>query len=402
MTKRNTPKGPMTTAIHAGEAPDPATGASAPPIHMSSTFVSEEPAGFSAHELGPDSPYGYARWANPTVDMLERKIAALEETEGCLCMASGMAAASAIFFTFLSAGDHVVVSDVSYAGVAELARDTLPRMGIEVSIVDMSDPANLVSALRDTTKLVHCESPSNPINRLTDLAAVSKLARDAGALVSCDATFASPMGQRSADLGVDLVMHSTTKYIGGHGDAVGGAVCATASLISQMRIEAAIHHGGVLSPFNAWLIARGAATLPLRMKAHQAGAMAVAQWLEGQSSATKVIYPGLPSHPQYDLAQRQMTNTSGMISFQVGNAARGQDLAWKMIKAFETIHYAVSLGHHRTLIYWMETAPMIENSFRLEGAQLDSYRAFAGDGIFRMSIGLEDAEDLIDDLSQVL
>ena len=275
MTHRNQSRGLQTTAIHAGEAPDPTTGASAPAIHMSSTFVSEEAAGFSAHDLGPDSPFLYARWANPSVDMLERKLAALEGTEACLCTASGMAAASAIFFTFLSAGDHALISDVSYAGVAELARDTLPRLGIEVTTVDMSDLSAVAAALRPNTRLVHSETPVNPIGRLTDLAALARLTHDAGALLSCDATFASPLGQNATALGVDLILHSLTKYVGGHGDAVGGAVAGRADLVKQMRLEASIHHGGILSPFNAWLIARGAATLPLRMKAHQAGAQAV-------------------------------------------------------------------------------------------------------------------------------
>lgn len=403
MTHRNGPRGPMTTAIHAGEAPDTATGASAPALHMSSTFVTDQVAGFSAHDLEEDnSAYLYARWGNPTVDMLEKKIAAMEGVDACLCTASGMAAASAIFFTFLSAGDHAVISDVSYAGVAELARDTLPRWGIEVTLVDMSDLNAVAAAIRPNTKLVHTESPVNPIGRLTDLAAVARLAHDAGALVSCDATFASPIGQKTAALGVDLIMHSVTKYIGGHGDAVGGAVAGRAELIAQIRAEAAIHHGGIMSPFNAWMIARGAATLPLRMRAHAEGAQAVAEWLEAQSSVTRVIYPGLKSHPQHDLAQLQMDNYSGMISFQVGDAATGEALAQQMIEKLQTIHYAVSLGHHRSLIFWMGTDALMDTSFRLEGAQLESYRAYAGDGVFRMSVGLEDAEDLIADLSQVL
>lgn len=402
MRRSNTPMGPMTRAIHAGETPDSATGASAPPIHMSSTFVSDSIGGFSAHDLTPDSPYAYARWSNPTVAMLEAKIAALQGAEACLCTASGMAAASAILFSLLQQGDHLILSDVSYAGVAELARDTLPRMGIEVSVVDLSDPANLSQALRPNTRLVHSETPANPICRLTDLATVSQIAHQAGALHSTDATFASPLGQDAIGLGVDLVMHSTTKYIGGHGDAVGGAVAGPAELIRKLRFEAAIHHGGILSPFNAWLIARGAATLPLRLKAHQAGAQAVAQWLEGHPKVTRVIYPGLPSHPQYDLAQRQMSNTSGMIAFQVGGVTQGERIAQAMIDRLEILHYAVSLGHHRSLIFWMETAGLMETSFRLQRAQADSYRAYAGDGIFRLSVGLEDAEDLIADLDRAL
>ncbi len=402
VAKSNSYTGLSTTAIHAGEGPDPTTGASAPNIVMSSTYVADETAGFSAHDLSDESPFLYGRWANPSVRSLENKIAALEGTESCLCLASGMAAATAIFLTVLSEGDHAIVSDVSYAGVAELARDTLPRFGIEVSLVDMTDLEAVANAVRPNTRLIHTESPANPIMRLTDLAAVSEIARQAGAKHSCDATFASPIGQKSAALGVDYVMHSITKYIGGHGDAIGGAVCGTAEDIKGLTIEAAIHHGGILSPFNAWLIARGTSTLPLRLRAHQEGAMAVARWLEDHPHVTKVLYPGLESHPQHALAQRQMRNFSGMLSFQVGDEATGEALAARMAKELQVIHHAVSLGHHRSLIWWMPTSGMMETSFRLSGRQLESYRDYAGDGIFRLSIGLEDAEDLIADLDRVL
>lgn len=404
MRNRNASKGLMTKVIHAGEAPDPTNGASAPALHMSSTFVTDQVAGFSAHdhEDEADVPYLYARWANPNVRTLEAKISALEQTEDCVCLASGMAAATAIFLTFLSAGDHLVISDVCYAGVAELAHDTLPRMGIEVSRVDMSNIESVSAAVRPNTRLIHTESPVNPIGRLTDLAAVSEIARKADALISCDATFASPLGQTNKDLGIDLIMHSVTKYIGGHGDAIGGAIAGRKELIERIRNESGIHHGSIMSPFNAWLIARGMATLPLRMKEHETGASAVANWLENRDAVTRVIYPGLASHPQYELAQRQMKNTSGMIMFQVGNAAKGKEVAQQMIERLQIIHYAVSLGHHRSLVFWMETAALMATSFRLEGAQLESYRAYAGDGVFRLSVGLEDAEDLIADLAQVL
>lgn len=402
MAIRNRPKGINTIAIHAGEAPDVATGASAPPIHMSSTFVTDQVAGFSAHDIEEEVGFIYGRWGNPTVRMLERKLAALEGTEDCLCLASGMAAANAIFLTFLSAGDHAVISDVSYAGVAELVRETLPRFGIDITLVDMSDLDAVAGAIRAETKLVHCECPVNPIGRLTDLATVAKHAHAAGALVSCDATFASPIGQNCKELGIDLIMHSVTKYIGGHGDAIGGAVAGTASLVARMRAEAAIHLGAIMSPFNAWLIGRGAATLPMRMKGHQENAQRVAEWLESRESVTRVIYPGLKSHPQHDLALQQMNNTSGMIAFQVGDAATGRTTAQKLIDQLEIIHYAVSLGHHRSLIFWMETEGLMETSFRLEGRARESYRSFAGDGVFRLSVGLEDSEDLIADLAGVL
>lgn len=402
MARSNRYSGIQTTAIHAGEEPDKATLASAPPINMSSTFVVEEAAGFSAHDLTEDSPWTYARWANPTVAMLEKKIAALEGVDDCLCTASGMAAACGIFLTFLSAGDHLIVSDVSYAGVAELARDTLPRMGIEVSFVDMSNSSNVAKAMRPNTRLVHAETPANPILRLSDLKAIADIAHQGGALVSCDNTFATPIGTNPTKFGVDLIMHSATKYLCGHGDAVGGAIAGSKELIAKLRLEAGIHHGGIMSPFNAWLIARGMATLPLRMKAHEAGALAVARWLEDHPKVSRVMYPRLESHPQHDLARDQMQNFSAMIAFQVGDRATGDALADKMVKELEIIHYAVSLGHQRSLIFWMPSEDLINGSFKLQGAGEESFRAYAGDGIFRMSIGLEDAEDLIADLDRVL
>ena len=400
--KKNTYSGIQTIAIHAGEGPDPTTNASAPPIHMSSTFVSEEAAGFSAHDLTDDSPWLYARWANPTVSMLEKKIAAIEGVEDALCTASGMAAATAIFLTFLQKGDHVIISDVSYAGVAELARDTLPRFGIETTFVDMADLEAVEAAIQKNTKLVHIETPVNPILRLTDVKAVKEITLKAGALLSADCTFSTPLGAKANALGIDLIMHSATKYLCGHGDAVGGVIAGSKSLISKLRLEAGIHHGGVMSPFNAWLISRGVATLPLRMEAHQKNATTLANWLENHPSVTDVKYPGLESHPQYDLALKQMNNLSAMLSFQVGNEEAGKKLANKMTQKLEVIHYAVSLGHHRSLIFWMPTEDLINGSFKLTERQSESYRKYAGDGIFRMSVGLEDVDDLILDLERVL
>lgn len=401
MGNANADKGMATLAIHAGEVPDEKTGAVAD-LTMSTTYVVKQPLGFSAHDLGAETPFVYTRWGNPTVEALQRKMAALEGTDAALCFASGMAATAAVFFSFLSAGDHLVISDVSYAGVAELARETLPRFGIAVTPVDMTDLQAVADAMRPNTRLVHVETPVNPLTRLTDLAAVSVIAKQAGALVSCDSTFASPVATRPAEYGVDLVIHSLTKYIGGHGDALGGAVCANAELISRLNVEAAIHHGGVLSPFNAWLISRGAGTLTLRMRAHEENAMAVAAWLQTHPRVPKVYYPGLPSHPQHKLAKRQMRNFSGMIAFQAGSKARGEAVAAAMMEKFETVHYAVSLGHHRSLCFWMNAEALLGSSFRLEGKSRDAYRAWAGDGIFRMSVGLEDAIDIIRDLDRVL
>ena len=389
-----------TAAVHAGERPDPATGASSPNLVMSSTFVTRDPTGFSAHDLDDASGYLYTRWSNPTVAQLEAKLCALEGAESCLCFGSGMAAAAGLLLSLLKSGDHVVMSDTNYAGVAELGRDTLPRLGIEVSFADTSDPRNVEAALRPATKLIWLETPANPIVRLTDIAAVAAIAAAHGSVrVAVDSTFATPVATRPLELGAHYVMHSLTKYIGGHGDAVGGAVLGGRDDIAALRLEAGIHYGGVLSPFNAWLIMRGAATLPLRMKAHEENALAVAHFLEGHPRVTRVMHPGLPSHPQHELARRQMDNFSGMLTFRTEG---GTELAGRMARDLRVIHYAVSLGHHRSLVFRLDTEPLMESSFRLKGAQLESYRRYAGDGIFRMSVGLEDPEDLCADLERVL
>ena len=388
-----------TAAVHAGESPDPATGASAPNLVMSSTFVTHEAGGFSAHDLDEESGYLYTRWSNPTVAQLEAKLCALEGAEAGLCFGSGMAAAAGVLFSLLSAGDHVIMSDTNYAGVAELGRDTLPRMGIDATFVDASAPLNVEAAIRPRTRLIWLETPANPIVRLTDLEAVGAIAAAHPRIrVAVDSTFATPVATRPLELGAHYVMHSLTKYIGGHGDAVGGAVLGSREDIAALRLEAAIHYGGILSPFNAWLIMRGAATLPIRMKAHEENATAVASFLEDHPRVGRVIYPGLASHPQHDLARRQMDNFSAMLTFQVDD---GPALAEEMARRLRVIHYAVSLGHHRSLIFWMDTPSLMETSFRLRDDALESYREYAGDGIFRMSVGLEDPADLCEDLARV-
>jgi methionine-gamma-lyase len=403
MTKRSNRRGLRTTAIHAGEAPDPETGASAPNLVMSTTYALERPQGFSIHAIGEDAPYIYTRWSNPTVRQLEAKLAALEGAEACQAFASGMAASAGLLLSLLSSGDHLVMSDVNYAGTAELARQTLPRLGIEVTAVDSSDLEAVSAAFRANTRLLWIETPANPILRLSDIRALSELAQGQGARIAVDSTFATPVATRPIELGADFVVHSLTKYIGGHGDALGGAVLGSAADIRALNREATIHHGGVLSPFNAWLILRGAATLPLRMKAHGEGALAVARFLESHPKVERVLYPGLASHPQHELARRQMDNFSGMMAFQVADGpAAAARMAARMDGGLEVIHYAVSLGHHRSLIYWIGTDEVVGSSFTLEGAQLDTYRAFAGDGVFRFSVGLEDPEDLCADLDRVL
>jgi cystathionine beta-lyase/cystathionine gamma-synthase len=265
-------RGLRTTAIHAGEGIDPATGASAPNLVMSTTFATDGAAGFSAHDLGEEAGYIYTRWGNPTVAQLEAKLAALEGAAAALCFASGMAASAGLLLGRLKSGDHLVVSDTNYPGTAELVRDSLVRLGIAVSPVDTSDLAAIAQAMTERTRMLWIETPANPILRLADIRAAADLAHARGAIdVVVDSTFATPVATRPMQLGADFVVHSLTKYIGGHGDALGGAVVGRKADIDALRLEAGVHFGGVLSPFNAWLILRGAATLPIRMRAHEEG-----------------------------------------------------------------------------------------------------------------------------------
>ena len=389
----------MTRAVHSGESPDAATGASAPNIVMSSTFVIDEPISFSAQDKPDDAPYVYSRWDNPTVTVLQDKLAALEEAEACRCFASGMAATSALLLSTLSQGDRLVMSDSNYPGTAELARKTLTRLGVDVILADLSDLEAAARAITAGIRLVWAETPANPTLRLTDIRGVAELAHSVGAEFAVDSTFASPVATRPLKLGADYVVHSLTKYCCGHGDAMGGAVLGRRDKLRNVESDGQIYMGGVISPFNAWLINRGLATLPMRMQAHQTNAIHVAKYLEGHTKVKRVLYPGLSSHPQFDLAVRQMENFSGMVSVQIDD---GPDLAERMMSDLKIFHYAVSLGHHRSLIYWLGTDDLMKSSYALEGQALDAYRAFAGDGVFRISVGLEDPEDLCDDLAQIL
>jgi cystathionine beta-lyase/cystathionine gamma-synthase len=398
-TKNPRPFRRNTLAVHAGEAPDPVTRASAPNLVMSSTFVMDEPAGFSAYDIPENAPYIYSRWSNPTVRQLEEKMAALEGGEACRCFASGMAATSAVLFSLLSSGDRLVMSDANYPGTAELARNDLSRLGIDVVTVNFSDLNAVERVMNGNTRLVWGESPANPTMRITDIAAIADIAHAHDARFAIDSTFATPIATQPLALGADYVIHSLTKYCCGHGDAMGGAVLASAEHMHPIESAGQIHLGGVISPFNAWLINRGLATLPMRMQAHEQNAFAVARFLESHPRILKVLYPGLESHPHHALAKKQMQNFSGMLSFQVEG---GAGLAPTFMEKLEVIHYAVSLGHHRSLICWLGTDDLMKSTYHLAGEQLAAYREFAGEGVYRLSVGLEDPDDLCEDLARAL
>ncbi len=391
-----------TLAVHAGEEPDPITGGLRTPLHLSSAF---KLPGFGIKlfdALTMDSarpPHAYARWSNPTVRALEDRLAALEGAEAGLAVATGMAAISALALTFLSSGDHLIASEVCYAGAAELFGLHLPRFGIEVSLVDTSDVEQVRRHLRPNTRLVYVETPANPILRIADIAALAQVTHAAGALLAVDSTWASPALQRPLALDADYVIHSLTKYLNGHGDALGGAVLGPAKGLQRIRKEMLVHLGGALSPFNAWLIERGLVTLPLRMAQHCESALRVARFLEGHPAVARVIYPGLPSHPHHALAGRQMARAGGMLAFRLkGGLAAAITLAEK-VRVFQ---YATSLGHAHSLLFYYPSDIYVDAATYLDAGQKARIREWMGDGIVRASIGLEDPDDLIADLDQAL
>ncbi len=367
-----------TLAVHAGHRPDPATGAVTPPIHLSTTF-----------ERAPDgsfpSGYIYGRDANPNRRSLEASLAALEGGAVSAAFASGMAATSAVFQA-LGPGDHVLVPDDSYYITRKLLQEVFARWGLEHTAVDMTDLAAVGRSLRSTTRLVWVETPSNPLIRVTDIAGIVALARRAGARVACDNTWATPVLTRPLELGADLVMHSTTKYLGGHSDVLSGALVARADDELFQRVRAIqIAGGGIASPFDCWMLLRGIRSLPYRMKAHCEHAAAVARFLDSHPGVAQVHYPGLASHPGHAVAGRQMKDFGGMLSFEVhGGRAEALGVAGRL----QLITRATSLGGPETLI---------EHRASVEGAHTR-----APETLLRMSVGLEHPDDLIADLAQAL
>lgn len=372
-----------TVCIHAGQEPDASTGAIITPIFQTSTYVQEE--------LGRHKGYEYARTQNPTRTALEQNLAAIEGGKAAFAFASGMAAISAIAGA-LSSGDHVVVTDNTYGGTFRLFDKVLTRYRLTFTYVDTSKPDQIERALRPETKIVFVETPTNPVMRLTDIAAVAALTRAKGIRLAVDNTFASPCVQRPLELGADIVVHSTTKYLNGHSDSVGGIVIATRDDdIEWLRfIQNAA--GGIMGPFDAWLVLRGTKTLPLRMAQHNANGMALANYLSKHPKVRAVLYPGLPAHPQHDLAKRQMKGFGGMLTFDAGTFEAARNVCNRV----KLMALAESLGGVETLI--SHPASMTHASVPPER------RAAIGltDSLVRISVGIEDPADLIDDLAQAL
>ena len=366
-----------TLAVHAGHEVDPGTGAVATPIHLSTTFERDAQGNY---------PHGYiyGRSANPNRTALEVALAALEGGDEAAAFGSGLAASSAVLQA-LAAGDHVLAPADVYHGMTKLLREIYMRWGLEASVVDMTKLDEVRKAIRPSTKLIWIETPSNPLLKITDVAAVAEIAHAAGALCACDNTWA-PLVQRPLDLGCDLVMHSTTKYLGGHSDVTGGAIVAkgAADFFARVR-EVQTTCGGVPSPFDSWLILRGMRSLPWRMRGHCENAMKVATWLADHAAVERVNYPALESHPGHEIAARQMSAFSGMLSFEVRG---GKEAALSVAAKTKLFIQATSLGGVESLI---------EHRASIKGEDPRTPQ-----GLLRLSVGLEHPDDLIEDLAQAL
>ncbi len=372
-----------TTAIHAGQEPDSAAGAVTVPIYQTSTYAQEG--------LGKHKGFEYARTSNPTRLALERNLAALEGAQFGYAFASGMAAIDATL-RLVKAGDHVIVSDNTYGGTNRLFKRVLANYGIEFEFVDTSDVTNVESAIKDNTRMVFVETPTNPVMIVTDLKAVSDVAHAAGARVVCDNTFMSPYLQRPMEFGVDIVVHSTTKFLNGHSDGIGGAVILSneddAAWLGFVQNSA----GAILSPFDSWLVLRGVKTLALRMEQHDKSGRAVAAFLEDHPKVQKIYYPGSKSHKQHELAARQQKGFGSMVSFDVGSL----EAARTVLESVRVCTLAESLGGVESLI--CHPATMTHASVAPEVRE----RLGITDGLVRISVGIEDTEDIIADIDQAL
>jgi cystathionine beta-lyase/cystathionine gamma-synthase len=379
-------------AVHAGNSPDATTGAIVTPIVMSNSYqLPDDPSGL---DWSDSQRLFYTRNSGHNQLCLERKLAALERGEAAAVFSTGVAALHAIFFTFLNSGDHVVVSDVTYEAVSRLFSELLPqRYGIEVTFVDISDLAAVQAAMRPNTKLVHAETIANPTTKVADVAALAAIAHAFGAMLSIDATFTPPPMFRGLEHGADLVAHALTKYINGHGDAMGGAVIGRAELIRRLKNDALVDVGGSISPFNSWLIMRGSVTLPLRLARHLSTAQVVAGFLGQDPRVAFVAFPGLASHAQHDLASRQFGGSSygAVMAFAVEGGTHVQN---QFVASLRLITSAVSLGHDASLIVHVGS-----DARRGSKCYPDVFQRF---GHLRLSIGLEDPEDLIADIKAAL
>lgn len=380
-----------TTVLH-GDADFAHDASVVAPIHYSATFRAESATEFADMANTPRHPGFYTRYGNPVHKRVEAILAELEGTETALLMASGMGAISTTILGLVSAGDHVIAQQRHYMSTSKLFEEVLPRFGVTSTIVDQTDLQALAAAIRPETKLIMVETPVNPTLSITDLAAVAELAKPRGIITVADNTFASPLNQKPHALGIDVVVHSATKYFGGHHDITAGAVCCSREMAEKIW-SMHVTLGAVLSPMDAWLLLRGLRTLALRMERINANALALAQWLEAQPQIERVFYPGLPSHPQHDLAQRQMTGFGAVIAFSIKG---GFEATSQFVSSLKLATHAVSLGGVETLV--VHTAAMWAGTMtetQMNAAGIES-------NFVRMSVGVEHIEDLKADVATAL
>lgn len=383
--KRQTGKfGFSTACIHTGQEPDPSTGAIVVPIFATSTYVQQE--------VGKNKGYEYARVSNPTRTQLEINLAALESANSAHVFASGMAAVTAVTQCFLKQGDHLICGHNVYGGVPRFFNQVLANYGVEFSYVDTSDLDAVKKAMRRNTRIVWIETPTNPLMVLTDIREVSRIAHAGGAEVVVDNTFMSPYFQRPIEFGADMVMHSTTKFLNGHSDGLGGMIAATKPIHAEKLAFMQKTSGAILSPFECWLVLRGVKSLAVRMEKHDENGRAVAEYLRNHPKVKKVLYPGFPDHPQHALAKRQMTGFGSMITFETGSFRNAK----KMLAKVRVCSLAESLGGVETLI--SHPATMTHAALGEKGRK----EIGLTDGMVRISVGIEDVEDLLADLDQAL
>lgn len=391
---RNHPNSFSTMAIHHGYDPMDNEGALTPPLHLTSTFVFETAEAGGNMFAGEQAGHIYSRISNPTNDLLERRIAVLEGAEAGLALASGMGAITATLWTLLAPGDEIILDKTLYGCTFSFMHHGLAKFGVTVTHVDLTRAENLEAAISDKTKVVYFETPANPNMRLVDIAAVADIAHASGALVVVDNTYATPYLTQPIKHGADIVLHSATKYLGGHGDVVAGLLVGSAELVADIRLQGMKDMtGAVMAPFNAMLILRGLKTLELRMDRHCSSAATVAQILEASGAVQKVWYPGLESFEQYDLAQQQMSQFGGMIAFELKG---GKQAGIEMMNRLNLISRAVSLGDAETLV--QHPASMTHSTYSTE--ELAEHGI--SEGLVRLSIGLEGVDDVIADLVQAL
>ena len=373
-----------TNAIHAGQSPDPTTGAIMTPVYMTSTYVQEAPS--------VNKGYDYSRSHNPTRTALEGNLAALEGASHGLCFASGMAAIHCVL-NLLQSGDHVIAGNDLYGGTYRLLQTVYKKFGVQTTFVDMTNLAQLEAAIQPSTKLIMLETPTNPLLRCCDLGAIATLAKRKGVLTMADNTFATPYLQTPIALGCDIVAHSTTKYLGGHSDVVGGALLSNDLELHQSLMHFQNTCGGTPGPMDAFLVLRGTKTLHVRMDRHCDNAMRVAEWLSAHDKVARVIYPGLASHPQHELVKRQMRKGGGMVSVELKASV---EQAKQVCSSFEVFSLAESLGGVESLVD--HPASMTHASIPAQ----ERRAAGLEDGLIRLSVGIEDSDDLIADLDQAL